>query len=281
MFVQILRSLVLVLGLAGIAWGQGAASQPPAVRRVNTDPSGACGSQALQYNQVLNKLWGCVASTWTVVVSGGAGAPADATYITKTANGTLSAEQAMGALATGIVKNTTGTGTQSIAVAGTDYASPTLTETWTKYTVTAIANGVNGCANANGCWQVNGVLGANKAASTAQTVVLFARPANGFISVGVIKSAVACTGTTTLTAGFSDSPSSTNIGLAATAYDLKGAVSDSNSEYVGLASAATGTAVTFVIGGDIGVDILATVENIDQIAAGCSFSLWFKSGVLP
>lgn len=54
-------------------------------------------------------------------VIGGSGAPTDATYITQTANGTLSAEQALGSLATGILKNTTTTGVLSIAVAGTDY----------------------------------------------------------------------------------------------------------------------------------------------------------------
>jgi len=48
-------------------------------------------------------------------------APIDATYITQTANGTLTNEQAMGALATGLVKNTTTTGVQSIAVADTDF----------------------------------------------------------------------------------------------------------------------------------------------------------------
>lgn len=56
--------------------------------------------------------------------SSGSGAPTDATYITQTANGTLSAEQAMGALATGLVKNTTTTGVQSIATEGTDYYKP-------------------------------------------------------------------------------------------------------------------------------------------------------------
>jgi len=45
--------------------------------------------------------------------------PADATYITQTANGTLTAEQAMGALASGLVYNTTTTGVQSIATMGT------------------------------------------------------------------------------------------------------------------------------------------------------------------
>lgn len=42
--------------------------------------------------------------------SSGSGAPTDATYITQTANGTLSAEQALGALATGYLKATTTTG---------------------------------------------------------------------------------------------------------------------------------------------------------------------------
>ncbi|MBI3231850.1 MAG: hypothetical protein HYZ51_02090, partial [Candidatus Doudnabacteria bacterium] len=44
----------------------------------------------------------------TIITVGGA--PSDATYITQTANGTLSAEQALSALATGYMKVTTGTG---------------------------------------------------------------------------------------------------------------------------------------------------------------------------
>lgn len=60
-----------------------------------------------------------------VTVASGA-APTDATYITQTANATLSAEQALGALATGIVKNTTTTGVLSIAAAGTDYTAAPL-----------------------------------------------------------------------------------------------------------------------------------------------------------
>lgn len=43
------------------------------------------------------------------------GAPTNATYITQTPNGFLSAEQALSALATGILKSTTGTGVVSIA----------------------------------------------------------------------------------------------------------------------------------------------------------------------
>lgn len=51
-------------------------------------------------------------------------APTNATYLTQTAHADLPNEQAMGALATGIVKNTTTSGVQSIAVAGTDYVVP-------------------------------------------------------------------------------------------------------------------------------------------------------------
>lgn len=51
-------------------------------------------------------------------------APSDATYIVQTASGGLSAEQALGALATGLVKNTTVTGVLSIAIEGTDYYGP-------------------------------------------------------------------------------------------------------------------------------------------------------------
>jgi hypothetical protein len=56
-------------------------------------------------------------------------APAAAKYIVQTADTELSAEQALGALATGILKNTTTTGVLSIAAAGTDYqgADATLT----------------------------------------------------------------------------------------------------------------------------------------------------------
>jgi hypothetical protein len=51
-------------------------------------------------------------------------APIGATYITQTANGTLTNEQALGLLATGIMKSTTTTGVVSIAAQGTDYWAP-------------------------------------------------------------------------------------------------------------------------------------------------------------
>lgn len=61
-----------------------------------------------------------------VQITGGAGAPTNATYITQTSNGTLTNEQALASLATGILKNTTTTGVLSIAV-GSDLPSHTHT----------------------------------------------------------------------------------------------------------------------------------------------------------
>lgn len=61
--------------------------------------------------------------TASLNVAGSTGAPTDATYITQTANATLSAEQALSALGTGLLKNTTTTGVLSIATAGSDYVA--------------------------------------------------------------------------------------------------------------------------------------------------------------
>jgi hypothetical protein len=55
--------------------------------------------------------------------SSGSGAPTDAKYITQTSNASLSAEQDLASLATGMVKNTTTTGVLSIGTDGTDYFS--------------------------------------------------------------------------------------------------------------------------------------------------------------
>jgi len=57
----------------------------------------------------------------TGFMASGSAAPTDAAYITQIPNATLTNEQALSVLATGILKNTTTTGVLSIAVAGTDY----------------------------------------------------------------------------------------------------------------------------------------------------------------
>lgn len=73
--------------------------------------------------------------------AGGGGAPLDATFITQTPNATLTNEQALSALATGILKSTTTTGVLSIAAEGTDYYAPGGTDV-------AIADGGTGQSTA-------------------------------------------------------------------------------------------------------------------------------------
>lgn len=77
------------------------------------------------------------AAVWTVTNSGTSGAPSTAKYLLQQSDAGLPNAQAMGALATGLVKNTTTTGVQSIATAGTDYTSPTGTENLSNKTITA------------------------------------------------------------------------------------------------------------------------------------------------
>lgn len=75
----------------------------------------------------------------TVALAGGA--PATATYIVQVPNGSLSNEQALSALATGLLKNTTTTGVLSIAAQGTDYYAPSGTDV-------AVADGGTGASSA-------------------------------------------------------------------------------------------------------------------------------------
>jgi hypothetical protein len=96
--------------------------------------------------------------TWVTPTAGG-GAPTDATYITQTANGTLSAEQALSSLSTGLLKVTTGTGVLSSAVAGTDYLAPSGVGGLTTVRITEdFLSGYTGSGNigANGWGQIGG-----------------------------------------------------------------------------------------------------------------------------
>jgi hypothetical protein len=70
-------------------------------------------------------------------------APVGATYITQTPNGTLTSEQSLSGLATGLLKNTTATGVLSIGVQGTDFYAPGGTDV-------ALADGGTGASNAGG-----------------------------------------------------------------------------------------------------------------------------------
>lgn len=121
-------SLSTASNLTGIYW-KGHYTNDPAIR-INS-------SGKLEYRDEDESAWTTLDS---LTGDGSGGAPTDATYITQTANSTLSGEQALGSLASGILKNTTTTGVLSIATAGTDYYNPGGTDV-------AVADGGTGTSN--------------------------------------------------------------------------------------------------------------------------------------
>jgi hypothetical protein len=146
---------------------------------------------------------------------------------------------------------------------------------WAKYALVAIANGVNGCANANGCWQVNGVLGANKTAGFTQDVILFQLPSNGYVDPPVrIKTATACTGSATALTGLGTAGN--NVFYRAQTYDIQAAPSATN---FGDALAASGSTTTAAV--NVVASLITTINNIDQLVAGCAVDYWVKWAVLP
>lgn len=78
------------------------------------DGTGASSGDVLTYN-------GTAYAPVALTAAAASAAPDNAKYIVQQASSGLSAEQALGALATGLLKSTTSTGVVSIAVSGTDY----------------------------------------------------------------------------------------------------------------------------------------------------------------
>lgn len=95
----------------------------------------------VRYNTDLGQIEGYTGGLWQNLLTAGTGAPINASYIVRQSDGTLTNETALGDLATGILKNTTGTGDPTIAVQGTDYYAPGGTDV-------AVADGGTGASNA-------------------------------------------------------------------------------------------------------------------------------------
>lgn len=76
----------------------------------------------LGYAKDSDKVFRRTAATWVEIAAGAAGAPTDATYITQTPNATLTNEQALNALANGLLKHAAGVVAR--AVPGTDFYQP-------------------------------------------------------------------------------------------------------------------------------------------------------------
>ncbi|MDD5552629.1 MAG: hypothetical protein PHE18_02025 [Candidatus Omnitrophica bacterium] len=133
----------------------------------------------------------------------------DATYITQTTDPTLTAEQALSGLATGLLKNTNGTGVLTIASAGTDFAPATSGSAILK------GNGAGGFSSA--------VSGTDYAPATSGSAILKGNGAGGF--------STAVSGTDYVVPSVSSLSSLTSIGttlngiLKAASGALSGAVS--------------------------------------------------------
>lgn len=143
--------------------------------------------------------------TWTAAPSF---APTNATYITQTANATLTNEQALSSLSTGIVKVTTGTGVLSTAVAGTDYLAPTGNGSGlTGLTGSQISGNISGNA-ANVTGVVAAANGGTGQSSYTTGDLLYASG-----STALSKLAGVATGNALISGGTSTAPSWGKIGL--------------------------------------------------------------------
>ncbi len=160
-------------------------------------------------------------------------------------------------------------------IIGTRPVTPAIPE-WQRFRVTKIANGVAGCANANGCWQVNSGTPVAAIAGLTQALVLFQLPAGGFVHGARLKSRVACSGATTITVSLGVTGNVTFF--VSSLYDLIAAVADTNFSTTlaaGAAGSTTNAAINVVAG------LTTTVQNIDAIANGCSFDAWVHWASLP
>ena len=149
---------------------------------------------------------------------------------------------------------------------------------WRKDSVLLIANGVSGCTNANGCWQVNGFLGPSTVASVIQPIPMPSLGANMWIDAVRLKTSTACGGALkaiTIDA-IGDSNGSSYYSSSLT-YDLKAAVSATNKVDVLLTVVGADTTVS----SNLSVRVRTSGANVDQIAAGCAFDVWTRWSNLP
>lgn len=158
--------------------------------------------------------------------------------------------------------------------AGTIGWQPAGQSTWSKFTVTKVANGTQSCATSTGCWSVNNGLSQAAAVATTQNINLTSASTiiNPYVEAIRMKTATACTGTSTLViTGFGVSEETT-VFVGSLTYDLKAAVTTANISFPTIAAAPPTTtgAKTFVMG------MTSSGTNISTVAAGCSVDVHIK-----
>jgi len=150
---------------------------------------------------------------------------------------------------------------------------PTI-QTWRKFSLVKIANGANGCTHDQGCWQINGVRGADATATLTQDVVLYQKPANGFIDAYSIKTAVVCSGATTALTGLGTATN--NVLYHARNYNIAAAVAATNFSDTFSGYGRSTTAAENVV-----ASLITTVEDVEDLVDGCAIDFWVAQGVLP
>lgn len=134
------------LALTGITSIDGSAATLTTARTIN-------GTSFNGSANITTASWGTSRTLAGNTVDGSANVAFSNKFIVQgTADAGLSGAQFLGALGTGLVKNTTTTGVLSIAAAGTDYVTPTGTETLSNKTLTApkiVSGGFIADANGN------------------------------------------------------------------------------------------------------------------------------------
>lgn len=133
-----------------VVWDGTTADKVKMARQFLIMPSGTTAERPvaaiagmIRYNTTIGVIEGYDGGAWVNLLTTGTGAPIGATYIVRQSDGTLTNEQALADLATGILKSTTATGVISIAMEGADYYAPGGTDV-------ALADGGTGSSTAAG-----------------------------------------------------------------------------------------------------------------------------------
>lgn len=188
--------------------------------------------------------------TNTTFIPASGGAPQNATYITQTPNGSLSNEQPLSLLATGLLKSTTITGVVSIGVNGTDFYGPGAVISPADGG-TGINNGaktitIGGNTAFTGAFTFSGALTANTSvtfptsgtlSTTTGTVTSVSGTANRITSTGGTDPVI------DISASYVGQSSLTTLGTISTG------VWGSSATKIGLTSGGTNTSLTAAAGG--------------------------------
>lgn len=146
---------------------------------------------------------------------------------------------------------------------------------WVKYAMVKIADGVNGCANAAGCWQVNGALEGNADAALTQDVILGSLAARGHVTDYRIKVGTRCTGAATALSGLGTV--GTNTLYRTFNYNIDQAVANT-----AIATGPPTAGGSDTHGGtELVASLITTIDNIDQLVVGCAVDYWLLQAVLP